>query len=240
MFGRVEMRTSRQLVPRRIRRGAQALLGLLLAFPGDLSAQAQIVISGWVRTARGDGVGHVAIRVRSAGGISTSDSGEFRIGLPGGFQVGDQIVLDIGDKQWIITHPWEGRTWVPRTGLIEVVVARKGDVGLLADPKLVTEIVRVVTAELLPARAAAPGRDEFLARKAGELGFTLEQLKVAIAKWSENVQGPYQKGLAALYERRYTEASAYVRASIASAEGDLVEKYISLGSGVLPSLCGRT
>jgi tetratricopeptide (TPR) repeat protein len=70
--------------------------------------------------------------------------------------------------------------------------------------------------------------DEFLVKKAADLGFTVEELKTAIDNWIRSVQDPYSKGLAALYEFHYTDAVELIRKSLSSNGGDLPERNIAL------------
>ncbi len=79
-----------------------------------------------------------------------------------------------------------------------------------------------------PLGSAKPERDPWLARQAKELGFKPKQLTSAIDRWARSVEDPYQKGLAALYQGRYAEATRYISASIASAAGNVVERYVPL------------
>ena len=79
-----------------------------------------------------------------------------------------------------------------------------------------------------PNGATDVANDEFLARKAKELGFSVEELKAAIAEWAKSVEDPYEKGLAALHELRYAEASQYISASIPSPPGAFLERYVPL------------
>jgi tetratricopeptide (TPR) repeat protein len=74
-----------------------------------------------------------------------------------------------------------------------------------------------------------PAREEFLAEKAKELGFSVKELKSAIESWTKSVEDPYQKGLAALHDGRYAEASQYITESL-SAPGADVLRYVSLAS----------
>lgn len=76
--------------------------------------------------------------------------------------------------------------------------------------------------------AAAPEDDEFLEQQAKELGFTEDQLKAAIDRWVKTANDPYDKGLAALYEHRYREASYYLTEGIAYSPGAFYERYVPL------------
>lgn len=78
----------------------------------------------------------------------------------------------------------------------------------------------------LVAVSAPPG---FLKAKAAELGFSEEQLRSAIDEFSKAARDPYARGLAALHERRYAEASSEIRESLETAS-DKVAKLISLAT----------
>ncbi len=74
------------------------------------------------------------------------------------------------------------------------------------------------------------GQDDFLAAKAKELGFSVEELESAIDAWSVSVQDLYQKGLAALYYGKYEEASTYISDSIAASKDkdNVIDRYVPL------------
>jgi len=75
---------------------------------------------------------------------------------------------------------------------------------------------------------ALEAREQFLANQAAALGFSVEELKSALASWSRSVQNPYQKGLAALYNKQYEEAVRYISESIGSSDKETVERYVPL------------
>src|SRR5579864_691846 len=83
------------------------------------------------------------------------------------------------------------------------------------------------SSEKLP-KPVDTARDEFLAKKAKELGLSVEELKTAMKVWTESAEDPYEKGLAALKELRYADASRYISASITSSQGDVLKKYVML------------
>jgi tetratricopeptide (TPR) repeat protein len=72
-------------------------------------------------------------------------------------------------------------------------------------------------------------REEFLARKAKELGFPVEELRTAIEAWTKSVEDPYEKGLAAFYNGRWAEAIDYISESLKRPSGDVVTYYVPLG-----------
>ncbi|HMD99609.1 MAG TPA: tetratricopeptide repeat protein [Terriglobia bacterium] len=219
-------------MPSRRKHLAGALCILLPPVSVQSAPQARS-ISGVVETKDGKPVARVEVRVTNAGGTVSSDSGEFAIPLPSQFEPGDPIIFRV--RNWVVIDPFvgtSGKTYIPKSSAesVKIVVARKGDPGLLSNQQLVQQIVQGVTSQISPKPTSAPESDQFLADQASELGFTVEQLKSAITEWSKNVQGPYQKGLAALYAHQYPEASTYLQQSISSSENDLVSKYNSLAA----------
>jgi tetratricopeptide (TPR) repeat protein len=73
-----------------------------------------------------------------------------------------------------------------------------------------------------------PEWQRFLAKQAKELGFSVEQVATVINEWTKSAEDPYQKGLAALRDGRYAEASTYISESIPSPPGEFVERYVPL------------
>jgi len=182
-------------------------------------------VSGVVETLEGKRLSSITVQLTNFGSATTSDTGEFSILLPAILEPGDPIELKVG-QDWVVTSPWEGASFVPVTSteVLHVRITRTGDKRLLTDPQLVKRIVVSVTTKLAsPAEA-----DNSVAEKAQTLGFSVDQVKSAIEEWSEKVQAPYEKGLAALYARRYAEASLYIRQSVSLSDDDQVEKYLSL------------
>jgi Tetratricopeptide repeat len=211
---------------------ARGVCALVISMAVSVAAavpQAQS-ISGIVETIDGKRLRHEDVRVTNIGGTVTSDSGEFAFVLPSDLRPGDPIELSVAN--WVIISPWQGRTFVPRrkADIIQIRVRRKGDPSLLTDPKLVQQIVTGITSRLSPGLALSVQPDKFLGDEATTLGFSVDQLKSAIDEWVKKVKEPYQKGLAALYARRWAEAGRYIQQSIGSSEVDLVEKYISLAN----------
>lgn len=101
-------------------------------------------------------------------------------------------------------------------------------------PRLVEAFYRVRAQEKSFASSSKGLRDSnvldqsFLARQAAELGFTPQELADALDAWARSVEDRYQEGLAALYERRYAEASRYISESIPSPPGDFLKRYVPL------------
>jgi len=72
------------------------------------------------------------------------------------------------------------------------------------------------------------GREEFLAKKSEELGFSREELASALTEWAKAPGDAYHSGLAALYEGRYAEAASLITKSIGSTESIAVSRYVAL------------
>jgi hypothetical protein len=96
-------------------------------------------------------------------------------------------------------------------------------------PRVVAAAYRVHAQEMPPVSSLRDARDStlldeaFVARKTAELGLTREELLDALNAWTRSVEERYQKGLAARYERRYTEASSHITASIPSPPGEFLK-----------------
>jgi hypothetical protein len=82
---------------------------------------------------------------------------------------------------------------------------------------------RKVSASELPL-----GRNDFLAKKSKELGFSAEQLASALEEWAKSPGDSYHRGLGALYEGKYTDAAVLIAESIRSSERALTGRYVSL------------
>jgi len=70
-----------------------------------------------------------------------------------------------------------------------------------------------------------PNRDAFLAAKAIELGIEVSDLADIMDTWNVTAEDPYERGLAALHEGRYADASRYISDSITSSSGDILKRY---------------
>ncbi len=70
----------------------------------------------------------------------------------------------------------------------------------------------------------------FLEAKAAELGFTEERLRSAVNMWGQEAHAPYERGLSALHERRFAEATRYLQESLASNPEGKIEQLISLAT----------
>ena len=156
---------------------------------------------------------------------------EFTIRLSSDFSPGDPVVLSVQD--WVVMRPYDGsrgRVFLPKGNKepIEVVVGKKGDDGLLTPDQVQLLIQEAVAPKVGPSPDLRP--DDFLRHTAEEIGVSIPRLKEAIGRWASQVEGFHEKGLVALYEGKYAEASGLMEKSVANAEGDLVQKYEDLAT----------
>ncbi len=186
-------------------------------------------ISGIVETLDGTPLSAIEVHLTNGGNATTSDSGAFSISPRNRLEPGDPIEISVGED-WIVASPWEGKTFVPVSlgEMLHMRVCRKGDPELLVDPQLVKRIVESATSSLGSGLLSANPPDQLLDAKARALGFSLDQLKLAIEEWTQKVQAPYERGLAALYAKHYADAGRYIRESLNSSDSDQVRKYIAL------------
>ena len=206
-----------------------AVVWELAVFAGTVTGQQTRTVSGMVETLSGTPLSAVEVHLTNGGSATTSDSGAFSISLGNHLGPGDPIEISLGEE-WIVVNPWEGKTFVPVSfgETLHVRVCHKGDQALLVDPQLVKRIVESATSSLGSGLLSANPPDQLLNEKSRALGFSLDQLTLAIEEWNKMVRAPYDKGLAALYAKHYAEASRYIRESVNSNDSDQVRKYIAL------------
>jgi tetratricopeptide (TPR) repeat protein len=189
-------------------------------------------VSGVVENLDGERLANAKFRLTNLGSGITSENGQFTVFIPSRVQPGDPLEISVGEE-WFVVKPFDGLGFIPPsfTELVHVRVARKGDPRLLADPKIIKELVVSVTSILGSDLGQTADQDQFLAEKARQMGFSVNQAKAAIDSWSKSVQRPYEKGLAALYSRAYADASAYLQQSPQVADDDdQLEGYLCLAS----------
>jgi len=89
--------------------------------------------------------------------------------------------------------------------------------------------VRKTVEEILEHQSESVPIESRLREAAKEQGKTLQKLKDEIGHWVEQVKTPYEKGLAALYHRKYHEAEKHFTESIESSKQESAKKYFYLG-----------
>lgn len=216
---------------------ARYLAVLFSVLLGPLFSLAQIpaavrILSGTVESAEGKHLGHVTVRIANVGEDVTSDSGQFSIRLPAGLGDGFPVVFSVDG--WVVMDPYSGargRMNIPqdKRAPIQIVVSKSGSASLFSQQQI-THMVEEIVSRLRPKETAQASGVDSLAEKAKEIGVTPERLKSAVDDWSHKASAPYDKGLAALQEQKYAEASRFIEESINPADPGAAAKYISLGS----------
>ncbi len=185
-------------------------------------------VFGWVETINGRRLVRANIRINNVADDLTSDNGEFSIPCPSNLVPGDPIYLYV--KDWILIEPTGGETFIPNDMALRVVVAHKGEHGILSSQKLISSIVWGESTRIRSTTFQSVSTDAYINQQAERFGVSSGDLRSAIADWLDNVRGPYQRGLVALREHRYIEASKNIAESISGSEKDVVDRYIALAS----------
>src|SRR5262249_48322300 len=150
---------------------------------------------------------------------TSAAQGKVRLKLPPETRPGEWVTLQIikraGGADWVLISPWDSRVIIPSfenkaDNAVPVVVARKGDKHMLSNSKAIETLVARVLKEIVPKLDKQISDEErrlALKLQAEGVGLTPEEVDAAIRAWSKKVQDPYQQGLAALYEKNYSEST---------------------------------
>lgn len=192
-------------------------------------------LKGLVLTTMGDG----------GMGPPTDDLGKTRIRLGGDAKPGSPVKLLIanspGGKEMMFISPWNGEVIVPcfenaPNCVHPVWLTDTKNKEILRNGKALaatTERVNHATiAKELEQRSALSEtqRRAVLVEQAKTIGLPPDDVDRAIrASGAQTKPASYQKGLAAIYERRYADASQHIRASLQPADRGMFDKHVSLG-----------
>ncbi len=151
--------------------------------------------------------------------------GRATIALPTNTRPDDTVRLRLVKRspqspEWFFISPPDGLVTVPydsrAANAVPIVVARKRDSRLLKDDKVVKGIVEKTLKAVTPMLNEQVSTHEFdqaLEMQAKAFGVTREQIIQAISEWKMRVKDPYQQGLAALFDRKYAEATSLLTES---------------------------
>jgi len=206
---------------------------LLLAVASSLSAE-QGVLVVQVRDIHKRAVPGLQLRAEG-GNVSpaTDVAGVARIALAPQTRSGDRVRLQLvkPPRDLVFISPWDEQVIVPpfdSAKEVLLVLANRGDRALLEDGSALSSLTENVLKRIQPSPKNEPAGDEQRLREAltevsKSYGLTPEDLDKAIRAWGEKTEDPYEKGLAALYEKRYPEASLQLQKSLAKREAELVK-----------------
>jgi len=159
-------------------------------------------------------------------------SGATRLKLPNDVKPSSEISLQLlrgpDEEEWVLISPWDGRVIVPPfddKSYVSIWLGKKGDKQLLSSGKALSTITATILKELSP-KSAGEGITEEQRRKVLDeqgkaYGLNPDDVDKAIRDWSEHTNDPYEKGLAALYEKNYPEATKQLSESLEMREREM-------------------
>jgi tetratricopeptide (TPR) repeat protein len=193
---------------------------LLTVAATDASAERGILIVH-VKDAKQHPVADLEIGTEGDGGTAVTDrGGTARIRLAPQTRpntwVSLQIISGPPGKDLLMISPWENRSLVPSfenesDNFVPIVVAQRGDRTLLEDgtalEAIASRIAKKNAAHTPGEEKTEKQREVVLAEVSSLFGLTPEEVDKAIRAWGQTTNDPYQKGLAALYDKNYSEAT---------------------------------
>jgi tetratricopeptide (TPR) repeat protein len=187
----------------------------------------------------------VKLAVKGSSESGTSDpAGRARIKLDPQSKANDWIALLILEspkgKDLVFISPWDAHAQVPpfeneSVNFLPLVLAERGDRALLENGTALTAIAAQINKANSPkSKESEPEqqRQEALATTAKGFGLTPDEVDKAIRAWGERTNDPYGKGLAALFERNYPQASQELRESLKVRENQLADAEFFLGQSL--------
>lgn len=181
----------------------------------------------------------IRIGTSGDGSIETTDvGGRARIHLAPGVKVGQEIALQVlpsghPEESWVFISPWDRRVSVPpfdNDRVVEVVLAKRADRDALLSNsdgrKAIEQSILTKLSELQQARSevTAGQRKTVLEAQAAEYGLKPDEVDAAIRVAAQKAaMEPFERGLAALYEKNYPLASQNLAQARASTEEELMQ-----------------
>ena len=229
---------------------------LLLVCAAPLLAEQGILVV-YIEDLRGHPIAGVRLRAGAGSSISSprdiADTfGAAHIRLAANTKAGDVVMLEIvavpKDKDLVIISPWNKWALVPpfeeeAKNFVPVVLVERGDKACLERPPCIRAAAAQINNSNAP-KAAGEGngdeqRKEALTAVAKIFGLKPEEIDRAVRAWGEKSEDLYDKGLAALYEKNYPEASRDLGVSLenrkrveAKAQSDVTDAASFLGQSL--------
>ncbi len=196
--------------------------GILVLHVADVSGMS---ISGVCLSTRGDG-----------SSACTDQNGKARLELAPETQPGDWVALQIaaGTKgDWVMINPWDYRVIVlpfenESNNFAQIILGVHGSKAMLQSGEAIEALLENVMAKLRQERADAgvvseEERRAVLEEQAQAFGLDTEEISQALQAWKQRASDPYEKGLAALYEQNYPEATHQLAISLSMRDQALTE-----------------
>lgn len=177
---------------------------------------------------------------------ATDGAGKTRLKLASRTKPGDEVTLQVvsAPQDLVFISPWNQRvtlhSFEKSQAATEVVLAERGNRMLLEYPQAALAMVLKINAANSARMGVEPlteeQRRENLAEAARAFGFNPEEVDRAIRALGEKATDDYQRGLVALYEKNYSEATKHLAASVLEGKrrleqvkGELADKHRFLG-----------
>jgi tetratricopeptide (TPR) repeat protein len=225
-------------------------IGLLLAtvyfcsLAKQLYAEQSILVVH-VKDVQGHAIESAEVGPEGGGGSAyTLKGGIARIQLAKDTQPGSwvslQIVSSPKGSELVLVSPWDGRVTVPpfeneSSNFVEVVVSERGDRAALVSGTVIESVAARINKRVASTQNGQNGQESTkeqraaaLAEVASDFGVTPEAVDTAIRAWGAKATDPYSKGLAALYEKNYPQATIELRESLRVRESALTRSQIEV------------
>jgi hypothetical protein len=153
----------------------------------------------------------------SSSSAITDDRGMARVILAPQIKPGTWVNLQVSGDDYAFVSPWDSKVLVPSFisesgNFITVYLTAKGDREALESGRLAVALAAKFNATLKPKlkdeRTTEEERKAPLAEVARSFGLTPEEADRAIREWGKKAFDPYDKGVIALYQQNYAEATA--------------------------------
>ena len=216
---------------------ALVVVGYLCLFDSPPLAAEQGILRLFIVDTGEQPIPGVVLTCQGPGGTTpvTTTVGKTRLRLASSTAPGDWLALQILDAasggSWVFISPWNGRVLVPpfeeaAENYLPLVLAKRSDRAMLEDSGALAAITASIIEEVQRKSRAydkitAEQRQRILDDQAAQFGLPPEEVDEAIRSWQKRTQNPYEKGLAALYEENYPEATLHLRASLEMREKEL-------------------
>jgi hypothetical protein len=209
-------------------------LTILLSF-STLSAEEGILVVHVANT-KDQPISDIQMSIEGTGTISspttdrpsTDSAGKTRIKLAPDTRAGDWVTLLVvkwlsHDQELVFISPWNHRIIVPpfdneAVNYVPIILAKRSDRTLLSDDRVMEAITASIVEKLSPKspkeELTEEQKEAILKEQAQKYGLEPTDIDRAIRLWKERTKDPYEKGLAALYEENYPEATKQLTESL--------------------------
>jgi hypothetical protein len=162
----------------------------------------------------------------------TDRAGKTRLRLASQTRAGAWVTLQVvrSRRDLVFISPWNQRVIVPpfeneTDNYVPVTLANRGDRAMLESGAAVMAMAASINKAILPQGREAPSPEEQKRRALEEasrvFGLPVGEIDRAIRGWGQKTDDVYERGLVALYEKRYPEASRHLAESLQLREANL-------------------